>query len=329
MKTIALFFGGLSNEAEVSIMSAKNVVKHFDYKRYKLKLVYWSKRDGYFYLIKDIKKLILSPKNRLLLEKWKSTFDVALLMTHGRYGEDGVLQAVLESQKIKYCGCRVLGSAVCMDKATFKDLLTAAKIDQVKYSVLDFNSAGAQDIAAQKKKIQKTLQLPLYIKPANSGSSVGITKVTKYSELERALKEALKHDQKIVIEEGLVNPKEVEVAVLGNRKLIISRPGELLLAKDFYNYDDKYKLGQAQAVVPARVKPAQAKKIKDLAARAYRLANCQGFARVDFFIAKNKIYLNEINTLPGFTDISMYPMLMMDQGMSYQELLNKIIALAY
>lgn len=329
MKTIALFFGGLSNEAEVSIMSAKNVVKHFDYKRYKLKLVYWSKKDGDFYLLKDIKKLVLSPKNRLPLEKWESSFDVALLMTHGRYGEDGVLQALLESRKIKYCGCRVLGSAVCMDKAVFKDLLAAEKINQVRYLVLDFNSLGNKEIEKRKKKIRKDLRLPLYIKPANSGSSVGITKITKYSGLERALGEALKHDRKIVVEEGLVNPKEIEVAILGNQELIVSRPGELRLAKDFYNYDDKYKLGEAQAIVPAKIKAGQRKKIRDLAAKAYRLTNCQGFARVDFFIAKNKIYLNEINTLPGFTDISMYPMLMMDQGLSYRELLNKIIALAY
>jgi len=329
MKTIALFFGGLSNEAEVSIMSAKNVVKNFDFKRYKLVLIYWSKKDCRFYQVKNINQLKTAPKNRVAIEDFRHLFDIALPMTHGRYGEDGVLQAIFESQKIKYCGCRVLGSAVCMDKAIFKDLLAAAKINQVKYVVLDFNSTSALEIADQKKKIQKTLKLPLYIKPANSGSSVGITKITKYSDLDRALKEALKHDQKIVIEEGLVNPKEIETAVLGNQKIIVSRPGELRLAKDFYNYDDKYKLGEAQAVVPAKITLASTKKIKQLATQAYRLTNCQGFARVDFFIAKNKIYLNEINSLPGFTNISMYPMLMMDQGMSYQELLNRIIELAY
>jgi D-alanine-D-alanine ligase len=329
MKTIALFFGGLSNEAEVSIMSAKNVAKNFDFKRYKLILIYWSKKDCRFYQIKNINQLKTSGKNRVVVEDFSRLFDVALPMTHGRYGEDGVLQAIFEGQRVKYCGCRVLGSAVCMDKAIFKDLFSSAKINQVKYSVLDFNSASVSEIVTQKKKIQKTLKLPLYIKPANSGSSVGITKITKYSELDKALREALKHDSKIVIEEGLVNPKEIETAVLGNQKLIVSRPGELRLVKDFYNYDDKYKLGQAQAVVPAKISAAQTKKIRQLAAQVYRLANCQGFARVDFFIAKNKIYLNEINTLPGFTNISMYPMLMMDRGMSYRELLNRIIELAY
>ncbi|MFA5023682.1 MAG: D-alanine--D-alanine ligase family protein [Patescibacteria group bacterium] len=329
MKTIALFFGGLSNEAEVSIMSARNVVKNFDYRRYKLVLIYWRKQDGYFYQVKNINKLGRGGLKRLAIEDFKKLFDVALLMTHGRFGEDGVLQAILESQKIKYCGCRVLGSALCMDKAVFKDLLKSAGIDQVKYLILDFNSASKAEIKSQLEKIKKSFKLPLYIKPANSGSSVGITRVEKTTQLDKAIKEALKHDTKIVVEEGLINPKEIEMAVLGNEKLLISRPGELRLVKDFYNYDDKYKLGQAQALVPAKISLQQTKKIRQLAERAYRLANCQGFARIDFFISRGKVYLNEINTLPGFTDISMYPMLMMDKGMSYQKLLNKIIELAY
>lgn len=329
MKTIALFFGGLGNEAAVSVMSAKNVVKNFDYKRYKLKLVYWSKKDTRFYLIKDINKLNVSSANRLAIEDWKKSFDIALLMTHGRYGEDGVLQAIFESQKIKYCGCRVLGSAVCMDKALFKNLLKAENINQVKFTVIDLKANTEMEIKIIKEKIKKTFKLPLYIKPANSGSSVGITKVDKFTELEAALNVAFKHDSKIVIEEGLTSPKEVEVAVLGNDKLIVSFPGELRLVKDFYNYDDKYKLGQAEVIIPAKIPTAQIKTIKKMAEEIYRLASCQGFSRLDFFVSKNKIYFNEINTLPGFTDISMFPMLMMNLKMSYQELLNKIIEIAY
>lgn len=329
MKTIALFFGGLSNEAAVSIMSARNVVKNFDYQRYNLLLIYWRKQDGRFYQVKDINRLETGSRKLVAVEGFKKLFDTALLMTHGRYGEDGVLQAIFESQKIKYCGCRVLGSALCMDKAVLKDLMRSADIPQVKYAVLDFKAFSKTEIKKEKTRVKKTFPLPWYIKPANSGSSVGITKVEKAVQLDKAIKEALKHDTKIVIEEGLVNPKEIEVAVLGNDKLLVSRPGELKLAKDFYNYDDKYKLGEAVAVVPAGISASQIKKVRILAEKVYRLANCQGFSRVDFFIAKNKIYFNEINTLPGFTDISMYPMLMMDWGMSYQELLNRIIGLAY
>lgn len=329
MKTIALFFGGLSNESEISIMSAKNIVKYFDYRRYELILIYWRKQDGRFYKIKSINRLTTAVRDRIKIEDFLKLFDIALLMTHGRFGEDGVLQAILESQKVKYCGCRVLSSAVCMDKAVFKNLMAAQKINQVKYAVLDFRVMTSTELVAEKNKIRHGFKLPLYVKPANSGSSVGITKVEKPTQLDKAIKAALKHDTKILIEEGLVNPQEIEVAVLGNKKLLVSRPGELRLAKDFYNYNDKYKLGEAQAVVPAAISLAQAKTVRKLAAEAYRLANCQGFARVDFFIANHKIYLNEINTLPGFTDISMFPMLMMDRGMSYRELLNKIIKLAH
>ncbi len=329
MKTIALFFGGLGNEAEVSVMSAKNVIKNFDYRRYKLALVYWRKADGRFYLVKDINKLAAGYRKPLAVESFHRLFDVALLMTHGRYGEDGVLQAIMESQKLKYCGCHVLSSALCMDKAALKVLVQTATIPQVRYEVLDLKSQSLKEAAAVKLRIRRSLPLPWYVKPANSGSSVGITKVDKPNLLDRAIKEALKHDTKIVVEEGLVNPREIEVAVLGNEKLIVSRPGELRLAKDFYDYDDKYKLGEAKAVIPAKLGSNQIKTIRQMAEEAYRLAGCQGFARVDFFLARGRIYLNEINTLPGFTDISMYPMLMMDRGLSYREVLNRIIELAY
>ncbi|NCO00091.1 D-alanine--D-alanine ligase [Candidatus Falkowbacteria bacterium] len=329
MKTIALFFGGLSNEAEVSIMSAQNVVKYFDYRRYKLILIYWRKEDRRFYIIKNLSNLRVSSKNRLAVEDFSKYFDIALLMTHGRYGEDGVLQAVLESQNVKYCGGRVLGSAVCMDKVLCKNLITAAGWRQAKYSVLDFRAASETELKKEKQKINQTFNYPLYIKPANSGSSVGISKIEKPSQFLSAIKEALKHDTKILVEEGFVHPREIEVAVLGNEELIISHPGELRLVKDFYDYKDKYKNGETQLIIPAQVTVAQAKEIKFLAEKVYRLTGSQGFARIDFFIAKNKVYINEINTLPGFTDISMFPMLMMNEGMSYKELLNKIIALAY
>jgi D-alanine-D-alanine ligase len=327
MKTIALFFGGLSNEAAVSVMSARNVAKYFDRRRYKLILIYWQRKDGRFYRVKDVAKPQTSVKNRVAIEDFSRLFDIALLMTHGRYGEDGVLQAILESQKIKYCGCGVLASALCMDKAVFKDLISATKISQTKYAVFDFQNRPSKELAALKYEVLHTFRFPLYIKPANSGSSVGITRVVRPSQLGAAFKEALRHDSKLVVEEGLTNPKEIEVAVLGNRELLVSRPGELRLVKDFYDYDDKYKLGQAAAVVPAKIPAAAAQRIRELAAQAYRLSGCRGFARVDFFLDKGKIYLNEINTLPGFTDISMYPMLMMDRNMTYTELLNRIIEL--
>jgi len=328
MKTIGLFFGGLSNEHDVSIVSAGNVVKNFDYHKYKLVLIYWRKQDGRFYQVKNIKKLQPASNKRIRLEDFSSIFDIALLMTHGKYGEDGVLQSLLESQKIKYCGCRVLSSALCMDKGVFKTLMSANNIRQTKYCVLDYQANDPTEIKRELARIKNTLKFPLYVKPANSGSSIGITRVVKATELSAALKAALKHDGKIIIEEGFNSPKEIEVAVLGNKKLIVSRPGELCLVKDFYDYEDKYKKGEAQAVIPAKIGAEMAKEIRKMAGHIYRLAGCRGFARVDFFIDRGRIYINEINTLPGFTDISMFPMLMMDSGLSYRRIINEIINLA-
>ena len=328
MKTIGLFFGGLSNEHDVSVVSAGNVVRNFDYRKYKLALIYWRKQDGCFYLVKDIKKLKPADNRRIGLEDFSSLFDAALLMTHGKYGEDGILQSLLESKKIKYCGCRVLSSALCMDKAAFKTLMAANNIRKTRYGVLDYQAYSPAENDRELKKLKDVLKFPLYIKPANSGSSIGITRVAKASGLGVAVRAALKHDNKIVIEEGLNGPKEIEIAVLGNKKLTVSRPGELRLAKDFYDYDDKYKKGEAQAVIPAKISPAQTKEARQMAERIYRLAGCQGFARVDLFLDHGRFYINEINTLPGFTDISMFPMLMMDAGLSYKRLLNEIINLA-
>jgi len=327
MKTIGLFFGGPSNEHEVSISSAKNIVANFPGKKYKLLLVFWDKQ-GKFYIVKDINDL---RKNRqaIVLEKLKEKIDIALLMTHGKNGEDGVLQSLLESQKIKYCGCRPLSSALCMDKGLFKQFLAGQSIKQVKFAVLDYSLNTNQELSAIKNSIQKTFKLPIYVKPANSGSSVGITKIVKFSQLSSAITEALKHDNKIIVEEGLLNPKEVEVAVLGNKELKISNPGELQLAKDFYSYDDKYKLGQATVQIPAKLPLKQKNEIVKLAERVYKLCLCSGFARIDFFVSDNQVYLNEINTLPGFTNISMYPMLMMNTGMTYQDLIIAIIELGY
>lgn len=327
MKTIGLFFGGPSNEHEISISSAKNIVKNFPLNKYKLTLIYWDKK-GDFYLIKNIFNLKKN-KKRIQLEDFKKIFDIAFPITHGRFGEDGTLQSLFESQTIKYCGCRSLSSALCMDKGLFKQLLSGQKINQTKFLVCDYVLDTKQEIDLKISSLKRSFKLPVYVKPANSGSSVGITKLNSFSKLSLALKEALKHDNKVIIEEGLVNPREIEVAVLGNRDLKISQPGELNLVKDFYSYDDKYKLGQAKVVIPANISKKHIKEINLMSKKVYKSCGCSGFARIDFFMSKNKLFLNELNSLPGFTDISMYPMLMMASGLSYKDLLSEIIKLAY
>ena len=328
MKTVGLFFGGLSNEAEVSVISAKNIAKNIDKNKYKLVLIYWAK-NGRFYHVKNFDEITKISKAGIPLEKVAEKIDVAFPITHGKYGEDGCLQGLFEIFKIKYCGCRVLSSSLCMDKAEFKNYLVSKKFPQVKFINFDSAALERKDVRRVIARTKKYLKLPVYVKPANSGSSVGITKIEKWSELQSAIRAASKHDNKIVLEEGLNRPKEIEVAVLGNGEFIISLPGELQLVNDFYDYDDKYKKGEAGQIIPARIPSSTSTKIRKMAAEAYKMCGCRGFARVDFFLHRGKIYLNEINTLPGFTDISMYPMLMKAMGLNYKNMISKIIELAY
>ncbi|TSC91065.1 MAG: D-alanine--D-alanine ligase [Parcubacteria group bacterium Licking1014_17] len=327
-KTIGLFFGGLSNEAEVSVNSAENVVRNFDYEKYGLALIYWHS-NGIFYLLDKIEGA-KNPdkKNQIAVERFPEKFDVALLMTHGKFGEDGVLQGLLECQKIKYCGCHVLSSALCMDKAVFKTFLAGQKINQVKFRVINYGTAGQNGIDRIISEIKNDFQLPVFVKPSNSGSSVGIIRIESFENINAAIDEARKYDAKIVIEEGLTGHQEIEIAVLGNKELFISMPGELIPSKEFYDYEEKYKLGKTKIVAPARITPEQTQEIKELAAKIYRFCDCNGFARIDFFV-KDRIYVNEVNTLPGFTDISMFPFLMQKSGIPYRDLINKIIELAY
>jgi len=327
-KTVGLFFGGLSNEADISIISAKNIIKKFDYKKYNLVLVYWHKNNQ-FYILNSAEEInSISEKNEIHAGDFSKLFDVALPITHGKYGEDGALQGLLEIQNIPYCGCRVLSSSLCMDKAVFKTFLAGHKINQVSFDFIDLRDRRQSEVEEWIAKIKNRFELPVYIKPSNSGSSVGITKVTDFKNLKKAIREAAQHDDKIVAEQGLVNPREIEVAVLGNEELTISEPGELVLDGAFYDFDEKYKKNRTQVAIPAHLESNTKQEIKNLTEKVYHLCDCKGFARVDYFINNNNVYLNEINTLPGFTDISMFPMLMKSAGISYKSLLNKIIKLA-
>ncbi|MFA6255788.1 MAG: D-alanine--D-alanine ligase family protein [Candidatus Absconditabacterales bacterium] len=329
MKKIGLFFGGMSNETEVSISSAMNVIKYIDTKKYDLTLIYRDKTGDFYHINSVDAHKQLQLENKIHAGDFKKIFEIALLMTHGKYGEDGILQGLLEYQRIPYCGCHVLSSALCMDKGMCKIFLTGHDIFQLPYMIIDLQRDTQNDISQKIHKIENSFVLPLYIKPSNSGSSIGITKIESYDDLPGAIKIAGKHDSKIIIEQGLIHPKEIEVAILGNKELIISEPGELLLNKDFFSYEDKYTPKQTRANIPANIPKIQQNKIKELSEKIYKLCDCSGFARIDFFIANDEIYFNEINTLPGFRDVGMFLMLINSIGISYKELLDKIIELAY
>ncbi len=277
--------------------------------------------------------------------KYLKNLDVVFPVLHGLYGEDGTVQGLLELLKIPYVGCKTLGSSICMDKAYTKIIFEKAKIPQAKHIYIKANKTKDKDITFQyineefeneevtisniSDIIQKTIHFPVFVKPSNSGSSVGIHKAENTQELEEALFDAAKYDTKILLEEEIVG-REVECAVLGNEKIQATCVGEILPAEDFYTFDAKYKNPQSHTVIPADIEEEKQKEIQELAKKAFKAVDGKGLSRVDFFIRKcdNKVYINEINTMPGFTQISMYPKLWEACGVSYTELLDKLISLA-
>lgn len=329
MKKIGLFFGGMSNEADISVKSAKNIVAGFDYEKYELVLIFWGKNGSFYKLDKFEDWQGPKAEDKISIGDFKKYFDVALPMTHGKYGEDGVLQGIFESQKMKYCGCHVLSSALCMDKAVFKNYLSGHRINQTKFKVLDYELSGEPEIKRAIDEAKKSFKLPIYVKPANSGSSIGVTEVNDIKKFGKALEEARKHDDKVIIEEGLTDYQEIEISVLGNKKLLISAPGELKIGGGFYDFDNKYNSKETKIIIPARIDRKLTAEARELAGKVYRLCSCSGFARVDMFVKEGEIYLNEINTLPGFTDVSMFPLLMQKEGLNYKRMINEIIELAY
>lgn len=310
------------NESEISIISALNIEKNIDTKLYKLFPIFWDK-DWNFYLCNSVKEKDTGLK--IKIEDFSNIFDIAFLITHWKFGEDGVLQSILESQKIKYCGCGVLSSALCMDKWIFKLFCQWYNIPQVPFDVLSSNENEALEAVEQ---FLSKFGAPIYVKPANSWSSIWISKINNLEEFKKAYQIAKKHDNSILIEKWLENHRELEVWVVWNNELIVSDPWELILTKSFYDFDDKYEKWETKIEIPANISDNIKEKIKYYTEKVCRLCNCRWFSRVDFFLVNDNIYLNEINTLPGFTDISMFPLLMKNVWITYTDLISKIIELA-
>jgi len=247
---------------------------------------------------------------------------------HGPFGEDGTIQGLFEMADIPYGGCGVLGSSVAMDKAFAKEIFAKANIPICKHIVI-FKEEIDADLDGTIEKIENQLPYPIFVKPANMGSSVGITKARNKDELITALHEAIKYDRRLVLEEGL-NCRELETAVLGNYNAKAAVAGEILPSAEFYNYTAKYfDGGQSKLCIPAEIVLEISEEIREIAVKAYKLIDCAGYARIDFFLEKetNKIYLNEINTIPGFTKYSMFPLLWAEAGIPYPKLIERIIEL--
>lgn len=334
---LGVIYGGMSTENKVSCVSGASVIKNLNKEKYDITPIYIDEKGNWF----EVKNLDKNEKIEIDdVMKFLKKFDVVFPVLHGLYGEDGTIQGIFELLKIPYVGCGVLASSVGMDKVYTKIIFDKAEINQTKYVYIrkyedkyiyidnNFNEKvlGLKDI---EKIVIEKLKYPMFIKPSNSGSSVGISKANNQEELENAIIEASKFDKKILIEEG-IDGREVECAVLGNEEIKSSCVGEIKAADEFYSYDAKYKNQESKTLIPANISEEKSKEIQKLAIKAFKAIDGKGLSRVDFFIEKDteKVYINEINTLPGFTSISMYPKLFEQVGVGYTELLDKLIDLA-
>ncbi len=341
---LGLIFGGMSTENEVSVMSANSILKNLDKDKYEIFPIYISK-DGawYEYLNLDnieIDKNLSNTREINNIVKYLQNLDVIFPVLHGLYGEDGTIQGLFKLLKKPYVGCGVLASSVGMDKAYTKIVFDRANINQAQYIYLkkykdkyiyvdkEFNEQY-MDLDEIVDMVDSNLGFPVFTKPSNSGSSIGINKAKNKEELKEHIKHASEFDNKILIEEG-IEGAEVECAVLGNEEVIASCVGEIKSAEEFYSYDSKYENENSKTIIPADIDKEVSDKIKKLAVKAFKAIDGKGLSRVDFFVEKNsnKVYINEINTLPGFTKISMYPKLFEAEGIKYNELLDRLISLA-
>jgi D-alanine-D-alanine ligase len=345
---VALIFGGRSGEHEVSLMSARSVLSVLDPSKYDVTQIgithegKWLTGENVIdkfesTKLEGLEPVIVSPdpseagiyvlKDKQL-EKL-SEVDVYFPLLHGTFGEDGTIQGLFEMANAAYIGAGVTGSSVGMDKGVFKEVMRTIGIPTVE-SIVVLRSEIEQDISAIIEKAEKVSAYPIFTKPANLGSSVGVTKCRTRSDLQEGLMEAVLYDRRVLIERGVANVREIEVSVLGNDDPRASVPGEVLPSREFYSYESKYVDGTSGLLIPAPLPPETTARIQDLAVRAYKAIDCAGMARVDFFVDKdtNEAYLNELNTIPGFTKISMYPKLWEASGMSYAELVDRLIELA-
>jgi len=341
-KTV-LLFGGDSEEHEISILSAKNILKAVDKNKNSITLVGITK-DGSWKRIRSAQLLddsygevmdddsetevsfSFSKKQFCFKKKGRNQmikFDIAFPVLHGKNGEDGTIQGFFEVAGIPYVGGDVLGSAVGMDKEVAKRILLQAKLPVAKYLATE-NFSKIPTYKEASKKLGKCL----FVKPARSGSSIGVSKVENEKDYVKAVKTAYKEDSKILIEEN-IEGREIECAVIGNSKPKVSAVGEVVVHEKFYSYEEKYNSSStANIVIPANLTKEESGAAKQLALDTYKALCCRGLARIDMFISKGRLYVNEINTMPGFTDKSMYPKLWEEEGVSYKKLINNLLDLA-
>jgi len=336
MAKIGIIFGGRSGEHEVSLMSAASVIKALAGGRFELVYIGITRKGQW--------KLFSGSAEEIESGQWEKTatplnpgdlkevIDFAFPILHGPYGEDGTIQGLFEMLDVPYAGCGVLASSLAMDKLAAKEIFSHRGL-----SVCRYVAVMSEEIDRDRQRLTDRVEdelcgkYPMFVKPANMGSSVGVSKVKNRAELSTALIKAARHDRRLIIEEG-IDARELETAVLGNTEAETATVGEILPSSEFYDYHAKYfDGGQTKIIVPANVEKDISDQIKEAAKEAYRALDCAGFARVDFLVEKGtgKVYLSEINTIPGFTKFSMFPLLWQDAGLTYYELLERIVDLGY
>ncbi|MBI5714218.1 MAG: D-alanine--D-alanine ligase [Chloroflexi bacterium] len=350
---VGIIFGGRSGEHEVPLMSARSVMKAINKNKYEVTLIGITK-EGKWIAGDDTMKQLTSgdvanaseaallgePQHRALMQvkahaasggvtlSSMTELDVIFPLLHGTFGEDGTVQGLIELADIPYVGAGVVGSAVGMDKAVFKSVMKAHDIPTPRY-VIALRSEVERDVHGVIAKCESQFGYPMFAKPANLGSSVGVVKAHNKSEMPEALRESAKWDRKVLIEQG-IDAREIEVSVLGNDEPIASVPGEVVPKKEFYDYNAKYIDGDSELMIPAPLDEATTKRAQQIAVATFKAIDACGMARVDFLMDRNtsELYVSEINTIPGFTEISMYPKLWEASGMSYSELIDRLIELA-
>ena len=343
MKKLGVIFGGMSTENKVSCVSGASVIRNLNKEKYEIFPIFIDENGKWFKVkMQADGEIKIDDKEQIEnIVEYIKQMDVIFPVLHGLYGEDGTIQGLFELLKIPYVGCGVLASSVGMDKVYTKIIFDKAEINQTKYVYIrkyddkyiyvdDSFNEKIMELNEVSDLVTEKLNFPMFVKPSNSGSSVGISKASNLEELKNAIVEASKFDKKILIEQG-IDGREVECAVLGNEDVASSCVGEIIAADEFYSYDAKYKNQESKTLIPAEISDDKSEEIRKLAIKAFKAIDGKGLSRVDFFIENGtgKVYINEINTLPGFTSISMYPKLFEQVGVEYSELLDRVIDLAF
>lgn len=339
MKNVLIIFGSMSSEHEISCMSAYSILKNIDRNMYDVSMLGIDKKGDFYNYIGDMEKVkddtwINDSKNLKRIDniiEYLKNFDVAFPVLHGKYGEDGTIQGILEYSKVRYAGCDILGSSLCMNKTLTKQLVESLDIPIVDY--VDISREDFKELLNDESKfvnfvdeLEKKIGYPMFVKPNQEGSSYGVNKVEERQKLKGAISYALDFDDHVLIEKYILNKKEVECAVIQkDGKLIISTPGQIVSSNEVYDFDSKYKNSSSYVKIPAQISNDNIQLVKKYSKEIFTKLKLLSLARIDFFVTDEKVYLNEINTMPGFTDISMYPKMLIHDGISYSEIIKILI----